>query len=152
MTSPRASLSLADIVGVLVVLGVLAAPVLPRPPDSTERARAAAVHGLAGAMRSASALAHSLWSAGGATGDSVVIDGKPIALVNGYPTTDAMSQLLKDNPAALGYRLTADNGYTARAVSVAKEARCAARYRNARRDARGEVVPSQVEIVVTDCR
>ena len=103
-------------------------------------------------MRSASALAHSLWAAAGGTGDSVVIDGKPIALANGYPTTDAMAQLLKDNPAALGYRLTVDNGYTARAVSVAKEARCAARYRNARRDVRGAVVPSRVEIVVTDCR
>lgn len=151
MTCKHRRTTLVDFVAVVVVAGVLCAPVMPRFPERDAERRAAAVSGLAGAMRSASALAHSLWSAAGGTDDSVTIDGQTITLLNGYPTTTSIVAVLQNDPTALGYRITDANGYTAMGVSAANEASCAVSYAESTIDARGEVVPAQIDIVISNC-
>ena len=140
-----------ELIALAVVLAVFCAPLAPRLPDRDEQARAAAVSGLAGAMRSSAALAHSLWSAAGGMDDSVTIDGQTVTLLNGYPTTTSIIALLKTNPTLLGYRITDANAYTALGVSAANEMTCAVRYAPSSIDRHGEIVPAQIDVVVSNC-
>ncbi len=140
-----------EILALAVVLAVLSAPAVPRLADRDAQERAAAVSGLAGAMRSSAALAHSLWSAAGGTEDSVTIAGQTVTLLNGYPTTTSIVALLKTNPTLLGYRITDANSYTALGVSAANEMNCAVRYAPSSIDPHGEVVPAQIDVVVSNC-
>jgi MSHA pilin protein MshA len=90
---PRAAggFSLVELVVVIVILGVLAAFVVPRFLNLGASARIAAVNGLAGSLKSAVALVH---GACVATPDclstvpedkTVVLDGKTVALWSNYP-------------------------------------------------------------------
>ncbi|WP_300498775.1 type II secretion system protein [Marinobacter sp.] len=82
--------TLIELVMVIVILGILAAFALPRFADFGGDARAASMQGLAGALKSASAIAHARQAADGAAlGTSVNLDGQTVAMVNGYPTANA---------------------------------------------------------------
>src|SRR5262245_19848533 len=75
--------TLVELVVVITILGILAAFAVPRFLSLDSQARIAAVQGLAGSVRSASALTHSLFMANG--GAAVVMEGNTITMLNGYP-------------------------------------------------------------------
>src|SRR5262249_15436120 len=81
--------TLVELVVVITILGILAAFAVPRFLQLDSQARVAAVQGLAGSVRSASALTHSLYLANG--GGSVTMDrlATPIAMTFGYPSATA---------------------------------------------------------------
>ncbi|WP_027591222.1 prepilin-type N-terminal cleavage/methylation domain-containing protein [Pseudomonas sp. RL] len=88
MKKQQSGFTLVELIMVIVVLGILAAFALPRFADFGGDARRASIEGVAGAVRSASAIAHSAWLAGGSTGTSITMEGEVITLVNGYPNAE----------------------------------------------------------------
>lgn len=83
--------SFTELIVVLVIIGILAGFTIPKFAGVNQDARAAAIQGLSGSLRAANALVHGLALArgqAGATG-TVSLEGKPIALVNGYPAGSA---------------------------------------------------------------
>lgn len=81
--------TLIELVMVIVILGILAAFALPRFADLGNDARGASLQGLAGAMKSAAAIAHSeQLASGGTLGAGVNLEGSAVTMVNGYPTAN----------------------------------------------------------------
>jgi MSHA pilin protein MshA len=75
---------------------------VPRFISLEAEARAASRDALAGSVRSAAALAHALWLAGGRP-SSVTMDGRVVAIVNGYPSAASIDDAL---PNHAGFRYT----------------------------------------------
>jgi len=86
MLKRQAGFTLIELVMVIVILGILAAFALPRFADLTGDARAASISGLAGALKSAAAIAHAEFIVEGSDDASVTLDGTTVALASGYPT------------------------------------------------------------------
>jgi len=80
--------TLIELVMVIVILGILAAFALPRFADLGGDAEEASIQGARGAVKSASAIAHSAWLADGNSLTTITLEGEPITMVNGYPTAD----------------------------------------------------------------
>ena len=90
MNKKQAGFTLIELVMVIVILGILSAFALPRFADLTGDARKASIAGLAGALKSAAAIAHSDQIAkNNSLGTSVSLDGTTVTMVNGYPTANA---------------------------------------------------------------
>lgn len=89
--TPQGGFTLIELVVVIVILGILAAFAIPRFVNISTQARESAVRGLAGSLRSASALAHGLALASGQTAatGTIKMEGQDITLAYGYPTADA---------------------------------------------------------------
>lgn len=91
--------TLIELVLVIVILGILAATALPRFVDLSVQARASALKGLAGSMRSAAALAKATQLAQGLGANiSVSMENATVAMLNRYPTaaTAGITQALTD--------------------------------------------------------
>ena len=86
--------TLIELVVVIALLGILAAFALPRFASLESEARSATVQGLAGSLRSASAMAHGLYLATNV--DPVVMEGQNIAITNGYPSASDVANTLSD--------------------------------------------------------
>jgi MSHA pilin protein MshA len=78
--------TLIELIVVISILGILAAFAIPRFISMETNARASTIRGVAGAIRSASALAHALWVANGSTGTTVTMEGTGVAMTDGYPS------------------------------------------------------------------
>lgn len=78
--------TLIELVMVIVILGILAAFALPRFADLGGDAREASIKGAQGAVKSASAIAHSAWLAQGSSGN-VTLEGSTTINMStaGYP-------------------------------------------------------------------
>ncbi len=89
--------TLIELVLVIVILGILAATALPRFVDLSVQARAAALKGLAGSVRSAAALAKATQLAQG-LGPNIAISMETanVSMLNRYPTNATIGQALGD--------------------------------------------------------
>lgn len=90
--TPHGGFTLIELVVVIVILGILAAFAIPRFVNISTQARESAMRGLAGSLRSATALAHGLALAQGrtaASGQTIDMEGQAIDLAYGYPTATA---------------------------------------------------------------
>ena len=77
--------TLIELVLVIVILGVLSAFALPRFADLSGDARAATLAGAEASVKSAAAIAHSAWLAGGEP-NFIVMDGTNVVMSpEGYP-------------------------------------------------------------------
>lgn len=89
MSKQQGGFTLIELITVIVILGILSAFALPRFAGIESEARTASLNGLAGSMRSAAALSHSVQLAtGAAPGDTISMEGQAVTQVNGYPTAD----------------------------------------------------------------
>jgi MSHA pilin protein MshA len=86
MRKTQQGFTLIELVVVITILGILAAFAIPRFASLDSSARAAAINGLSGSLRSGSALAHSLYLAAGNAPATVPMEGTAVTLVNGYPS------------------------------------------------------------------
>jgi len=82
MDKAQKGFTLIELVVVITILGILAAFAFPRFAALEVEARSATINGLAGSVRSAASLAHSLDLVGAA----VVMEGNTIAMIFGYPS------------------------------------------------------------------
>jgi MSHA pilin protein MshA len=76
--------TLIELIVVIIVLGILAAFIIPRFGELDKEARSAVVYGMEGSVRGAAALIHGVALARNAT-TTVNIEGENIGLTNGYP-------------------------------------------------------------------
>ena len=90
--SHQAGFTLIELIMVIVILGILAAFALPKFADFTSDAELASAEGIAGAMKSAAAIAHAQWLVDGDSAASVDLEGTPIAMVNGYPDNGSIDE------------------------------------------------------------
>ena len=120
--------TLIELVVVITILGILAAFAIPRFANLEVEARAAAIQGLGGSVRSAATLAHSLSLATGvAAGASVTMEGQPIAMANRYPTLADIELTLLDTT---GFTYTAATGIFVK-DGATTEATCSVTYAEA---------------------
>lgn len=89
MKKQQSGFTMIELIMVIVILGILAAFALPRFADFGADARESTVQGIAGSLRSASAIAHAAQlAAGGSGADSVTLEGLDITMIGGYPTAN----------------------------------------------------------------
>lgn len=91
----QSGFTLIELVVVITILGILAAFAIPRFASLETEARIGAIQGLAGSVRSASALSHSLWLTQSAPA-TVLVEGNIINITNGYPVADDIDNTLAD--------------------------------------------------------
>jgi len=104
----QSGFTLIELVTVIVILGILAAFAIPRFTNLEVQARTSAVNGLAGSVKSASALSKALWVAtGNANAGNVQLEGGATGNIEvnnttGYPAA---------TQAGIGNSVTDTSGY-----------------------------------------
>lgn len=126
----NAGFTLIELVIVIVILGILAAAALPRFSDLAGDARRATVNGIAGALRSASAIAHATQLAQSRSqGEAVTLEGISINMSNGYPAantpTGSVVSTLTD---VTGFTVVASTGSVTFTASGKNLGACTAEY------------------------
>jgi MSHA pilin protein MshA len=116
MRNAARGFTLIELVVVITILGILAAFAVPRFLSLDTQAREAALDGLAGSVRSAASLTHSLQLAsGGLANASVSMEGATITMANRYPDLAGIALTLQDTT---GFTYTAATGVFAKTGAV----------------------------------
>lgn len=94
----RGGLTRVELIVIVVTAGIVAAVALPKfHPADVDDTRVAAVKSMGGALKSAANRAHSVCMAQACANDSViVIEGKAITFVNGYPSSGTIGNLVRN--------------------------------------------------------
>jgi len=110
MEKLRARFSLRDTISVIVILGTLSAFALPGFANVERESRKAALDQMTDAMRNTTALVHAVWVATGASGDTVMLEGRAVKVnASGYPEdAAALRAALGQDPVGHGYVLSGD--------------------------------------------
>jgi len=82
--------TLIELIIVIVILGILAAFILPRFGTLSTQARVATVDAMAGSLKAASSITHGQYLVGTSGANSAIKleDGTTVTMVNAYPTAD----------------------------------------------------------------
>jgi MSHA pilin protein MshA len=99
MKTQQKGFTLIELVVVITILGILAAFAIPRFAGLERNARIAAVNGLAGSIRAAASLAHSVALVNGNTAAQPInMEGVTVTMTNFYPTANSngISNALQD--------------------------------------------------------
>ena len=133
--------TLIELVVVITILGILAAFAFPRFAALEVEARIATINGLAGSVRAAASLAHSLDLVGAA----VVMEGNTILMVFGYPAEAATG--IEDTLVDItGFTYTAATGIFTKDGSTTP-ANCSVTYV----ESAAANLPPTITVDVTDC-
>ncbi len=91
--STQKGFTLIELVVVIVILGILAATAAPKFIDLTGDAKRSVMKGVQGSIESAVSMVHAKALVAGKTvgSNTVIIDSKHYALVNGYPAAASLS-------------------------------------------------------------
>jgi MSHA pilin protein MshA len=133
MNKQQGGFTLIELIMVIVILGILAAFALPRFANLGSDARAATIKGVAGSMKSASAIAHSAYLAtGSAATQTVIMEGATIKLDFGYPNAYGDGIIAAAGISDTDFTVSHENGVTTvKATGAANPDNCKVTYTKA---------------------
>jgi MSHA pilin protein MshA len=146
MKNRQQGFTMIELIMVIVILGVLAAVALPKFYDMQADARMAKMNAALGAIKSASAIAHSAYLMAGNSPATVTMEGASVPLVNGYPDVNATASSSGIAIAAggLGDYTLAATATTLTVTPDSSHASCAITYSEASSGATPSIVSSAI--------